>query len=96
MSADTPIKRTGKNQALFCCLACCHTENADLNVAKGLITPWLALTISRGTPHVESNKTHDPDPVRRTTRSQASQEVQGAASERAGTSLPSHSAKCAW
>ena len=58
-------QKNRKSQALFCCLSCDYTDNADVNAAKNIIAAGLAVTGRGGTSHVESNETQHSDPVKR-------------------------------
>ncbi len=37
-------QKNRKSQALFCCLSCNYTDNADVNAAKNIIAAGLAVT----------------------------------------------------
>ena len=47
-----------KNQAVFKCVACGYTNNADVNAAKNIIAAGHAVTGRGGTSH--ANKHSDP------------------------------------
>ena len=64
-------QKNRKSQALFCCLSCGYTDNADVNAAKNIIAAGLAVTGRGGTSHVESNETQHSDPVKRITNPKA-------------------------
>ncbi|MHB1903771.1 MAG: RNA-guided endonuclease InsQ/TnpB family protein [Ferrimicrobium sp.] len=57
--------RNRKSQADFCCLACGHTDNADVNAARNVIAAGLAVTERGGTTHAEPTKARHSDPVKR-------------------------------
>ncbi|WP_423782917.1 zinc ribbon domain-containing protein [Ferrimicrobium acidiphilum] len=54
-------QKNRKNQAIFCCLACGYTDNADVNAAKNIIAAGLAVQGRGGTSHANKH----PDPVKR-------------------------------
>ena len=60
-------KRNRKSQAIFCCIACRYTNNADVNAAKNIISTAVGHTVFRrgGISHARSNKTQHSDPVKR-------------------------------
>ena len=51
-------KGNRKNQAVFCCLSCGYTSNADVNAAQNILAAGLAVKGRGGTPH--ANKHSDP------------------------------------
>ncbi|MHB8189887.1 MAG: RNA-guided endonuclease InsQ/TnpB family protein [Ferrimicrobium sp.] len=53
-------KRNRKSQAIFCCLSCNYTDNADVNAARNIISSAVGLAVSGrpGTSH--ANKHSDP------------------------------------
>jgi putative transposase len=58
-------KRNRKSQAIFCCISCGHTTNADVNAAKNILAVGHTVTGRGGTSHARSNKTQHSDPVKR-------------------------------
>ena len=60
-----------KSQAIFCCLSCGYTDNADVNAAKNITAAGLAVTERGGTSHAAPTKAKHSDPVKRTTNPKA-------------------------
>ena len=54
-------KGNRKNQAVFCCLSCGHTSNADINAAKNILAAGHAVTGRGGTSQALSHS----DPMKR-------------------------------
>ena len=54
-----------KSQAIFCCLKCGYTDNADVNAAKNILAAGLAVTGRGGTSHAAPTKAKHSDPVKR-------------------------------
>ena len=54
-------KGNRKNQAVFCCLSCGYTSNADVNAAKNILAAGHAVTGRGGTSQALSHS----DPVKR-------------------------------
>ena len=64
-------KKNRESQALFHCLSCDYTDNADVNAAKNIIAAGLAVTERGGQPHAAPIKAKHSDPAKRTTNPKA-------------------------
>ncbi len=60
-------KTNRESQAIFCCKACGYTNNADVNVAKNVISTAVGHTVSGrgGTPHATPDRVGHSDPMKR-------------------------------
>ncbi|MDA8271185.1 MAG: transposase [Actinomycetota bacterium] len=54
-----------KSQAVFACITCGYTANADINAAQNILAAGLAVAGRRGTPHTKSAMTDHSGPVKR-------------------------------
>ncbi|WP_423782747.1 zinc ribbon domain-containing protein [Ferrimicrobium acidiphilum] len=48
-----------------------YTNNADVNAANNIVAAGLAVTMRKATSHARSNKTQQPDPMKRATTPKA-------------------------
>ncbi|MHB8189792.1 MAG: zinc ribbon domain-containing protein, partial [Ferrimicrobium sp.] len=60
-------KKNRKSQAIFHCLSCNYTDNADVNAARNIISTAAGHTVQGrgGTSHARSNRAEHSDPVKR-------------------------------
>jgi putative transposase len=54
-----------KSQAIFSCIACGYTTNADINAARNILAAGLAVTGRGGTPHAKPIQAEHSGPVKR-------------------------------